>query len=138
MPALDLGYSACCSVPAHWAGCSGMTSGVFIALAATTFVAALLYAISGFVFAVLGHHSFLLSLDPTPAIQFVIIVLTALSIGVVRGLLRENRAVACVIGTDVATFERVHSRLHREERDRCLIREDVRHDTENYVASPSG
>jgi hypothetical protein len=83
-------------------GMLGMASGVFIALAATTFVAALLYAISGFGFAVLAAPLLFSCLsNPTPAIQFVI-VSTVLSIGVVLGLLRENRAVAGVIGTDIA------------------------------------
>jgi len=61
-----------------------------------------------------------------------------LSIGVVRGLLRENRAVVGVIGSDIAEFERLHSRLHREERDRFLVRGEVRHDAEKCVARPWG
>lgn len=55
-------------------------------LAATTFVAALLYAVSGFGFAVLAAPLFLLFADPARAIQLVIIVSTALSLVVVPGL----------------------------------------------------
>jgi uncharacterized membrane protein YfcA len=69
-------------------GMLGMAGGMLIALAATTFVAALLYAISGFGFAVLAAPLFLLFLDPARAIQLVIIISTALSIVVVPGLLR--------------------------------------------------
>ena len=68
-------------------GVLGMAIGIFIVLAATTFGSALLYAISGFGFAVLAAPLFLLYLDPARAIQLVIIVSTALSIAVVRGLL---------------------------------------------------
>jgi len=68
-------------------GMHGMASGIFIVLAATTFGAALLYAISGFGFAVLAAPLFLLFLDPAPAIQLVIIISTVLSIVVLRGLL---------------------------------------------------
>ena len=68
-------------------GMHGMAIGIFIVLAATTFGAALLYAISGFGFAVLAAPLFLLFLDPTPAIQLVIILSTVLSIVVLRGLL---------------------------------------------------
>ena len=64
----------------------GMLS-IFIVLAATTFGSALLYAISGFGFAVLAAPLFLLFLDPARAIQLVIIISTALSIVVLRGLL---------------------------------------------------
>jgi hypothetical protein len=64
-----------------------MASGIFILLAATTFASALLYAISGFGFAVLAAPLFLLSLDPARAIQLVIIISTVLSIVVLRGLL---------------------------------------------------
>jgi hypothetical protein len=62
---------------AHWAG-----------LAATTFVAALLYAVSGFGFAVLAAPLFLLFADPAQAIQLVIIVSTALSFVVLPGVWR--------------------------------------------------
>ena len=62
--------------------------GTFIVLAATTFGSALLYAISGFGFAVLAAPLFLLFLDPARAIQLVIIISTAVSIIVVRGLLQ--------------------------------------------------
>ena len=61
--------------------------GTFVVLAATTFGSALLYAISGFGFAVLAAPLFLLFLDPAPAIQLVIIISTVLSIAVLRGLL---------------------------------------------------
>jgi uncharacterized membrane protein YfcA len=64
----------------YWAG-----------LAATTFVAALLYTVSGFGFAVLAAPLFLLFVEPARAIQLVIIISTALSIIVVPGL---RRAVA--------------------------------------------
>jgi hypothetical protein len=65
----------------------GMASGIFIVLAATTFNSALLYAISGFGFAVLAAPLFLLFLDPALAIQLVIIISTVLSIVMLRGLL---------------------------------------------------
>jgi hypothetical protein len=68
-------------------GMLGMASAIFIVLAATTFGSALLYAISGFGFAVLAAPLFLLFLDPTRAIQLVIIISTVLSIIVLRGLL---------------------------------------------------
>src|SRR5712671_4253227 len=68
-------------------GMLGMAGGIFIVLAATTFGSALLYAISGFGFAVLAAPLFLLFLDPARAIQLVIIISTVLSIVVLRGLL---------------------------------------------------
>jgi len=68
-------------------GMLGMAIGIFIVLAATTFGSALLYAISGFGFAVLAAPLFLLFLDPARAIQLVIIISTVLSIAVLRGLL---------------------------------------------------
>ena len=68
-------------------GMLGMAIGIFIVLAATTFASALLYAISGFGFAVLAAPLFLLFLDPAPAIQLVIILSTVQSIVVLRGLL---------------------------------------------------
>src|SRR6266478_7690535 len=68
-------------------GMLSMASGILIALAATTIVAALIYAISGFGFAVLAAPLFLLFLDPARAIQLVIIISTALSMVVLRGLL---------------------------------------------------
>src|SRR5215469_15301656 len=64
----------------------GMLS-IFIVLAATTFGSALLYAISGFGFAVLAVPPFLLFLDPAQGIELVIIISTVLSIVVLRGLL---------------------------------------------------
>lgn len=57
-------------------------------LAATTFIAALLYAVSGFGFAILATPLFLLFADPARAIQLVIIVSTALSFIVIPGLWR--------------------------------------------------
>jgi uncharacterized membrane protein YfcA len=68
-------------------GTLGMASAIFIVLAATTFGSALLYAISGFGFAVLAAPLFLLFLDPPRAIQLVIIISTVLSIVVLPGLL---------------------------------------------------
>jgi uncharacterized membrane protein YfcA len=68
-------------------GMLGMAIGIFIVLAATTFGSALLYAISGFGFAVLAAPLFLLFLDPALAIQLVIIISTVLSIVVLRGML---------------------------------------------------
>src|SRR2546421_9344580 len=64
----------------------GMASIIFIVLAATSFGSALLYAISGFGFAVLAAPPFLLFLDPARAIELIIIS-TVLSIVVLRGLL---------------------------------------------------
>jgi uncharacterized protein len=61
-------------------------------LAATTFVAALLYAVSGFGFAVLAAPLYLLFADPAQAIQLVIIVSTALSLIVIPGLWRSIAA----------------------------------------------
>jgi uncharacterized membrane protein YfcA len=69
-------------------GMLGMAIGIFIVLAATTFGSALLYAISGFGFAVLAAPLFLMFLNPTRAIQLVIIISTVLSIAVLQGLLR--------------------------------------------------
>jgi len=66
-------------------GMLGMASGIFVVLAATTFGSALLYAISGFGFAVLAAPLFLLFLDPLRAIQLIIIISTVLSIIVLRG-----------------------------------------------------
>src|SRR5215467_10253935 len=60
-------------------GMLGMASGIFIVLAATSFGSALLYAMSGFGFAVLAAPLFLLFLDPARAIQLVIIISTAIA-----------------------------------------------------------
>ena len=60
-------------------------------LAATTFAAALLYAVSGFGFAVLAAPLYLLFVGPERAVQLVIIISTALSLTVVSGL---RRAIA--------------------------------------------
>jgi uncharacterized protein len=68
-------------------GILAMASSIFIVLAATTFGSALLYAISGFGFAVLAAPLFLLFLDPMRAIQLIIIISFAVSIVVLRGLL---------------------------------------------------
>jgi len=68
-------------------GMLAMAIGIFIVLAATTLGSALLYAISGFGFAVLAAPLFLLFLDPAPAIQLIIIISTVLSIIMLRGLL---------------------------------------------------
>jgi hypothetical protein len=68
-------------------GMLGMAGAIFIVLAAATFGSAMLYAISGFGFAVLAAPLFLLFLDPARAIQLVIIISTVLSIVVLRGLL---------------------------------------------------
>jgi uncharacterized membrane protein YfcA len=68
-------------------GAGGGMLSMFIVLATTTFVAALLYAVTGFGFAVLAAPLFLLFTDPAPAIQLVIIISTVLSIVVLRGLL---------------------------------------------------
>jgi uncharacterized protein len=73
--------------PSALGGMLGMASSIFIVLAATAFGSGLLYAISGFGFAVLAAPLFLLFLDPARAIQLVIIISTALSIVVLRGLL---------------------------------------------------
>jgi uncharacterized protein len=78
---MSLGASALGGMP-------GMASGIFIVLAATTFASALLYTISGFGFAVVAAPLFLLFLNPARAIQLVIIISTALSIIVLRGLLQ--------------------------------------------------
>jgi uncharacterized membrane protein YfcA len=69
-------------------GMLGMAGTIFIVLAATTFGSALLYAISGFGFAVLAAPLFLLFLDPARAIQLLIIISTVLSVVVLRGLLQ--------------------------------------------------
>lgn len=58
-------------------------------MAATTFVSALLYAVSGFGFAVLAAPLFLLLVDPAQAIQLVIILSTTLSLTVIPGLRRS-------------------------------------------------
>ena len=57
-------------------------------LAATTAGAALLYALTGFGFAVLAAPLFLLFVDPSRAIQLVIIISTALSLVTLPGLWR--------------------------------------------------
>ena len=57
-------------------------------LAGTTFVAALLQAVSGFGFAVLAVPLYLLLVDPAQAVQLAIILTTALSFAVVPGLRR--------------------------------------------------
>jgi uncharacterized protein len=57
-------------------------------LAATAAGAALLYTLTGFGFAVLSAPAFLLFVDPTEAIQLVIIISTGLSFTALRGLWR--------------------------------------------------
>jgi len=57
-------------------------------LAATATGAALLYTLTGFGFAVLSAPAFLLFVDPTEAIQLVIIISTALSLAALPGLWR--------------------------------------------------
>src|SRR5437868_3520560 len=61
----------------------------WLGLAATTFVAALLYAVSGFGFAVLAAPLYLLFTAPAQAVQLVIIISTALAIIVLPGLRRS-------------------------------------------------
>src|SRR5260370_34814140 len=68
-------------------GILGMASVMFIVLATTAFGAALVYAVTGFGFAVLAAPVFLLLSAPAPAPQLVIIISTVLSIVVLRGLL---------------------------------------------------
>jgi uncharacterized membrane protein YfcA len=68
-------------------GMLGMAIAIYIVLGATTFGSSLLYAISGFGFAVLAAPLFLLLLNPARAIQLVIIISTVLSIVVLRGML---------------------------------------------------
>jgi hypothetical protein len=75
-------------------GMLGMAGGMFVVLAATTFVAALLYAISGFGFAVLAAPLFLLFLDPPRAIQLVIVILDGTIDHCASGLVASYRAVA--------------------------------------------
>jgi hypothetical protein len=81
-------------------GMLGMVSAIFIVLAATTFGSALLYAISGFGFAVLAAPLFLLFLDPQRAIQLVIIISTVLFDRCASGAVAGYRAlVAASLGT---------------------------------------
>ena len=54
-------------------------------MAATAAGAALLYKLTGFGFAVLSAPAFLLFVDPTEAIQLVIIISTALSLATLPG-----------------------------------------------------
>ena len=76
-------------------GMLGMASGIFIVLAATTFGSALLYAISGFGFAVLAAPLFLLFLDPARAIQLVIIISTCCRSLCFGGCCRLSRHGCC-------------------------------------------
>src|SRR5262249_28460221 len=96
LPSVDAGHTGASDMSAGFGswlfgasalGMLGMASSIFIVLAATTFGSALLYAISGFGFAVLAAPPFLLFLDPARAIELVIIISTVLSIVVLRGLL---------------------------------------------------
>ncbi|MBV9198582.1 MAG: TSUP family transporter, partial [Alphaproteobacteria bacterium] len=65
-----------------------MSLSVWAELAGTTFVAALLYTISGFGFAILAVPLYLLLIEPRQAVQLAIILSTALSLAVVPGLRR--------------------------------------------------
>src|SRR5215831_794257 len=65
-----------------------MTLLVWAALVGTTFIAALLYIISGFGFAVLVVPLYLLLLDRAQAVQLAVILSTGLSFAVVPGLRR--------------------------------------------------
>ncbi|MBV9687606.1 MAG: sulfite exporter TauE/SafE family protein [Alphaproteobacteria bacterium] len=65
-----------------------MSLSVWAELAGTTFVAALLYTISGFGFALLAVPLYLLLIEPRQAVQLAIILSTALSLAVVPGLRR--------------------------------------------------
>src|SRR5437773_6191516 len=74
-------------------------------MAATAAGAALLYTLTGFGFAVLSPPAFLLLVDPTEAIQLVIIISTALSLATLPGLPRQiapalllRLALGCVVG----------------------------------------
>jgi uncharacterized protein len=93
LPSVDAGHTGACDMSAglgSWllgaSALGGMLS-IFVVLAATTFGSALLYAISGFGFAVLAVPPFLLFLDPALTIELVTIISTVLSIVVLRGLL---------------------------------------------------
>jgi hypothetical protein len=86
-PDMSAGFGSWLLGASALGGMLGMASSIFIVLAATTFGSALLYAISGFGFAVLAVPPFLLFLDPERAIEVVIIISTVLSIVVLRGLL---------------------------------------------------
>ena len=66
-----------------------MTLFCWAGLAGITFGAALLYAVSGFGFAVLAVPLYLLLVDPARAVQLAIILSTALSFTVVPGLRRS-------------------------------------------------
>ena len=66
-----------------------MTWFTWVALAGTTSSAGLLYAVSGFGFAVLAVPLYLLMLDPPQAVQLGIILSTALALTVVSGLRRN-------------------------------------------------
>jgi uncharacterized membrane protein YfcA len=77
----------------------------WLALAAITFIAALLYSVSGFGFAVLAAPLYLLVIEPARAVQLIIILSTALSLTVVPGLWRvvsppllTRLALGCVAG----------------------------------------
>jgi uncharacterized membrane protein YfcA len=65
-----------------------MTAFVWAGLAVTTFGAALLYAVSGFGFALLAVPLYLLLVYPAQAVQLAIILSTVLSFAVVLGLRR--------------------------------------------------
>ncbi len=92
------------------------------ALAGTTLGAGLLYAVSGFGFAVLAVPLYLLLVDPRQAVQLAIILSTALSLIVVPGLRRYiatglllRLAVGSVAGLPIGllTFRRIDPLLVR-------------------------
>jgi uncharacterized membrane protein YfcA len=66
------------------------------ALAGTTFAAGLLYAVSGFGFAVIAVPLYLLLLDPREAVQVAIILSTGLALTVIPGL-RQNIAAGLLL-----------------------------------------
>lgn len=72
-------------------------------LVGTTFAAALLYAVSGFGFAVIAVPLYLLLVDPTQAIQLAIILSTMLSLVVVPGL-RRTVAPALLLRLSVGSL----------------------------------
>jgi uncharacterized membrane protein YfcA len=85
-------------------------------LAATTFAAALLYAVSGFGFAVLAAPLFLLFVGPAAAIQLVIIISAALALVVVPGLRRAvapglllRLTIGCLAGLPIGLVAFRHS-----------------------------
>lgn len=72
-------------------------------LAGTTFVAALLQAVSGFGFAVLAVPLYLMFVDPAQAVQLAIVLSTVLSFAVVPGL-RRTIAPALLLRLSVGSL----------------------------------